>query len=288
MSVPPSFGDIGKSASDLFKKGYTYGQVKFEGATAAKNGCEFKTVMTSEGSRVSGSLEAKQKVNKHGLTLTGKWNTENSINLNVAAENNFLDGLKVAVDATFAPHDGRRSVNTKVTYKRPHFQSVTALNVDAAGTSVSCEDTFSYENVVGGFSAGYNTTTGKLGSHKLAVGYASSDFGVSAGVGNFVADRGMDVSGSLYHRVNSRLHVGAMARHVVGAADATSLELATKYSCQYGSTLQAKVNNRANLGVSYAVEVRPGVKLTLSSLVDTLHLDQPNHRLGLGIDLNGK
>ncbi|XP_065192042.1 voltage-dependent anion-selective channel protein 2-like [Sycon ciliatum] len=288
MSTPPCFSDIGKNASDLFKKGYSHGQVKLEASSQAKNGCEFKAITTSEGSRISGSLETKQRVSKYGLTLTGKWNTDNAFNVNVAVENQFVDGLKLTLDSTIAPHTSRKSNKAKAAYKRPHFNGAASVNVDAKGTTLSVEDVFSYEKVVGGFSTSYNVTNGQLGNHSIQLGYESSDFACAAGVSNFTRDQGMEITGSLFHKVCSKLHAGAQARHVAGVADSSSIEIATKYASDPSSTLQAKVNTRGLLGLSYAVNMRKGVKITLSSLVDAVHLDQPNHRLGVSIDLSGK
>ena len=288
MSIPPAFGDIGKSASDLFKKGYTLGQVKLEASSVARNGCEFKAVTASGDSRVSGSLEAKQKVPKYGMTATGKWNTDNAFNLNIAVENKFVDGLKVTFDSTVQPHAGRRTANTKATYKRPHVQATAALNMDGSNTEVRMEDVFCYEKFIGGVGATYNLTAGSLGAHSVSLAYDAADFGVSAGVSNF-AKNNMSFSGSLFHRVSSSLQAGAQIRHTPSASEPTSLDIGTKYACSASaSSLQAKVNSRGILGLSYGVDVRSGVKLTLSTSIDALHLDQPKHQLGLGIDLSSK
>ena len=44
MAVPPSYADLGKSAKDIFNKGYGFGVVKLDLKTKSQNGVmEFNT-----------------------------------------------------------------------------------------------------------------------------------------------------------------------------------------------------------------------------------------------------
>lgn len=47
---------------------------------------------------------------------------------------------------------------------------------------------------------------------------------------------------------------------------------------------QAKVNNQGQVGVSYSQNVRDGVKLTLSTLVEGRNLNAGGHKLGVALD----
>uniref|UniRef100_A0A8C4KYZ5 Non-selective voltage-gated ion channel VDAC1 n=1 Tax=Equus asinus asinus TaxID=83772 RepID=A0A8C4KYZ5_EQUAS len=46
MAVPPTYADLGKSARDVFTKGYGFGLIKLDLKTKSENGLEF----TSSGS----------------------------------------------------------------------------------------------------------------------------------------------------------------------------------------------------------------------------------------------
>merc|ERR1712098_203854 len=120
---PPSYSDIGKQARDVFGKGYHFGLVKLEVKSKTSSGVEFTAGgnTTTEGCKVSGSLETKYKIKEHGLSLTEKWTTDNSLNTTVDYDK-LLPGLKLTVDSSFKPDSGDKSgkfilsTNTKSSY----------------------------------------------------------------------------------------------------------------------------------------------------------------------------
>ena len=50
------------------------------------------------------------------------------------------------------------------------------------------------------------------------------------------------------------------------------------------SSFQTKVNNLGQVGISYSQNVRDGVKLTLSTLVDGRNINAGGHKLGVALD----
>lgn len=48
--------------------------------------------------------------------------------------------------------------------------------------------------------------------------------------------------------------------------------------------LQAKVNNQGQIGLSYQQDLRSGVKLTLSGLVEGRNINAGGHKLGVSLD----
>lgn len=76
--------------------------------TRTNSGVEFTTNGSSnhENAKVGGSLETKYKVNKHKLTFTEKWTTDNVLATEVSVEDQLAKGLKVTLDTTFAPQSG--------------------------------------------------------------------------------------------------------------------------------------------------------------------------------------
>merc|ERR1719397_1358082 len=86
--APPSYSDIGKQARDVFGKGYHFGLVKLEVKSKTSSGVEFTAGgnTTTDGGKVTGSLETKYKIKEHGLSLTEKWTTDNSLNTTVDYE----------------------------------------------------------------------------------------------------------------------------------------------------------------------------------------------------------
>jgi len=79
--APPTYGDLGKNARDVFGKGYHFGLMKLELKSKTASGIEFVSGGTSnvDSGKVSGNLETKYKFKDHGLTFTEKWNTDNQV-----------------------------------------------------------------------------------------------------------------------------------------------------------------------------------------------------------------
>ena len=116
--APPSYSDIGKSARDVFGKGYHFGLVKLEVKSKSASGLEFTAGgnTTTDGGKVSGSLETKMACKDHGLKLTEKWNTDNSVNATVDYEK-LMPGLKLTLDGSFQPNTGDKAGKLKTEYK---------------------------------------------------------------------------------------------------------------------------------------------------------------------------
>ena len=47
---------------------------------------------------------------------------------------------------------------------------------------------------------------------------------------------------------------------------------------------QAKVNNQGQVGMSYSQDLRTGVKLTMSGLVEGRNIQAGGHKFGLALD----
>ena len=62
-TIPPGYGDLGKSARDLFSKGYNYGKHNLEVKTKSTTGIEFKATANSnhDSGKFGGNLETKYK-----------------------------------------------------------------------------------------------------------------------------------------------------------------------------------------------------------------------------------
>jgi hypothetical protein len=106
--APPQYADLGKTARDLFNKGYNYGTVKLDVKTRTKNQIDFN--MTGEHNtdvqKSLGTLEAKYKAPAHGITFVEKWNTDNILKCELTVEDTLLKGLKLSLDSSFAPASG--------------------------------------------------------------------------------------------------------------------------------------------------------------------------------------
>jgi len=141
--APPQYGDLGKSAKDLFNKGYSkkkfffyffkinlssrffkfklcytfckdYGTVKLDVKTKTQNGIDFN--LTGEHNtdiqKSLGTLEAKYFNKANGLTFVEKWNTDNILKSELTLEDNLVKGLKLVLDTSYAPASGLVTIKT--------------------------------------------------------------------------------------------------------------------------------------------------------------------------------
>lgn len=72
MAVPSVYADLGKSARDVFTKGYGFGLIKLDLKTKSENALEFTSsgLANMETTKVMGSLETKYWWTEYGRSFT--------------------------------------------------------------------------------------------------------------------------------------------------------------------------------------------------------------------------
>ncbi|XP_062398881.1 voltage-dependent anion-selective channel protein 3 isoform X2 [Sardina pilchardus] len=282
MAVPPSYSDLGKSAKDIFSKGYGYGTVKLDLKTKAQSGVEFSTGGSSavDTGKASGSLETKYKVSELGLTFNQKWNTDNTLTTEVSMEDQLAKGLKLALDTSFVPNTGKKSAKLKTGYKRDFVNVGCDLDFDMAGPTVHAAAVLGYEGWLAGYQMAFDTAKSKLAQNNFALGYKAGDFQLHTNVND-----GTEFGGSIYQKVNDHLETAVNLAWTAGSNN-TRFGIGAKYQLDKNSTISAKVNNASLIGVGYTQSLRPGVKLTLSALVDGKNFSAGGHKAGLGFELD--
>ncbi|XP_002167561.1 voltage-dependent anion-selective channel protein 2 [Hydra vulgaris] len=278
--APQKFDDLGKEARDLIQKNFHFGVFKLEAKTKAKNGVEF----TAEGSHttdtgnVAGSLETKFKYADYGLTFSEKWSTDNVIATTISIDNKIAQGVKVDFDTTFAPVTGKKSAKVKSAYAHENLHATTDIDFDFAGPTVHGSAVFAYKGFHAGYQASFNSANSKLTSNNVCLAYKNGDLVIHSGV----ADASKFV-GSVHHQINEQLAAAALLRWTSGQ-NATSFTVAAKYDIDKDTFLKTKINNDLHLGLSYVQKLRPGVQLTLSSLINAKSFEQGGHKLGLSLN----
>ncbi|XP_034026610.1 voltage-dependent anion-selective channel protein 3 isoform X2 [Thalassophryne amazonica] len=281
MAVPPSYSDLGKSAKDIFKKGYGYGILKLDLKTTSQSGVEFTTSGSNkiDMGRSGGHLEVKYKLKDLGLTLNQKWNTDNTLITEVTMEDQLAAGLKLGVDTSFVPSTGKKSAKLKTAYKCDYVNVGCDLAFDMAGPTVHTAAVLGYKGWLAGYQMAFDTAKSKLTQNNFALGYKAADFQLHT---NF--NDGTEFGGSVYQKVNSDLETAVNLAWTAGSNN-THFEIGAKYQLAKDSSLSTKVNNACLVGLGYTHTLRPGVKLTLSSLIDGKNIKAGGHRVGVGFDL---
>lgn len=279
--APPQYADLGKSAKDLFNKGYNYGTVKLDVKTKTKNQIDFNLTgeHNNDVQKTLGTLEAKYKSPAHGLTFTEKWNTDNILKSELTVEDQILKGLKVGLDTTYSPANGKKSGVLKTAYKHDKFLLNTDVDLDLAGPVIHNSLVVGHLGWLLGLQATFDTAKSQLTRNNFAIGYSANDFTLHTNVND-----GTEVGGSIYQRVNDQLEMG-VSLSWSSVNNVTRFALASKYTLDKYSNVQAKVNNLSQIGFSYTQQLRDGVKLVLSALVDGKNINGGGHKLGLGFEL---
>ncbi|KAL7844752.1 hypothetical protein SRHO_G00232910 [Serrasalmus rhombeus] len=280
MAVPPTYVDLGKSAKDVFTKGYGFGLIKLDLKTKSENGLEFKSTgsANTETSKVSGALETKYKWAEHGLTFTEKWNTDNTLGTEITLEDQLAKGLKLTFDSSFSPNTGKKSGKIKSGYKREHINLGCDVHYDINGTAVHGAVVVGYEGWLAGYQMTFEAGKNRVTQSNFAVGYKTDEFQLHTNVND-----GTEFGGSIYQKVNDKLETAVNLAWTAGNSN-TRFGIAAKYQIDADASFSAKVNNSSLVGLGYTQTLKPGVKLTLSALLDGKNINAGGHKLGLGLE----
>lgn len=281
MAVPPAYADLGKSARDIFSKGYGFGFAKLDVSTKTDAGVEFnlKGASSHDSGKVDGSLEMKYAWKDYGLSFKEKWNTDNNLCAEVSIEDQIAQGLKLTFDTSFAPNTGKKTGQIKTGYKRDYVNLNADVDFEFAGPTVNGAAVIGYEGWLAGYQFAFDSSKSKLTKNNFALGYKSGDFQLHACVND-----GADFTGSVYQRISDKLETAINLGWSSGT-NVTCFAAGAKYTVDQDSSFSAKVSNTSQIGLGYSHNLRDGVKLTLSSLIDGKNLNQGGHKLGLGLEL---
>lgn len=278
--APPVYADLGKSARDVFGKGYHFSLLKLEAKTKTSTGVEFTSGGFSnlDSGKVLGSLETKYKVSDYGLTFTERWNTDNTLGTEVSIQDQIAKGLKVTFDTTFAPHTGKKTGILKSEFK--HESAAINADVDlCGGPTVHASAVCGYLGWLAGYQASFDMSKSQLTRNNFSIAYVAKDFALHTNIND-----GQDFGGSLYQKVNSDLETGVQMAWNAGS-NATRFSLGCKYQLDCDSSVRAKIDNSSQLGLGYQQKLRPGVTVTLSTLIDMKNFNQGGHKLGLALEM---
>ncbi|KAM3868585.1 non-selective voltage-gated ion channel VDAC1 isoform 2-T2 [Diretmus argenteus] len=298
MAVPPTYVDLGKSARDVFTKGYGFGVIKLDLKTKSENGLEFTSTgsANTETSKVAGSLETKYKWAEHGLTFTEKWNTDNTLGTEITLEDQMAKGLKLTFDSSFSPNTGfpppkliflsnvlsssvrKKSGKIKTGYKRDHINIGCDVDYDINGTAIHGAGVVGYEGWLAGYQMTFEAGRNRITQSNFAVGFKTDEFQLHTNVND-----GTEFGGSIYQKVNDQLETAVNLAWTAGNSN-TRFGIAAKYQIDADAAFSAKVNNSSLVGLGYTQTLKPGIKLTLSALLDGKNINAGGHKLGLGLE----
>jgi len=279
MAVPPSYADLGKAARDLFNKGYNYGTYKLD--VTQKSASGFKVKVSGKNShadnKVDGGLEATTELKEHGLKFVLKGSSGNTVGTDITLENQLAKGLKLELNTTFEPHTGKKTGKVKSAYKKEGLNA--NCDVDLAGPVIHGAGVLGYKGCLFGYQMAFDAAKSALTKNNLSFGYLGPDF-----TANLAVDGGNQFNGSYHHKVSCCLEAGAIISWNA-TSNAGVLSLGTSYQLDKDGKIRAKISNNMQIGLSYERKLRPGVTLTLSSLLEGKSFNAGGHKIGLGLEM---
>lgn len=278
--APPLFVDLGRSARDVFFKGYNFGFVKSD--TTTKSGdIEFKTNVAHslQTGKLAGAVDLKYKIPQHGTTITERWNTDNVINMELLIDNKIMKGLKLVLDTSYAPFIGKRTGKVRAEYRHDKATLSGELKSDGlAGPVMTGAAVFSYNNMHFGYQTGYDPTKGNVTHNHFGAALDVGDFSFHSYVQNAA-----EFGGSVCHKVNKELELAANMSWISGE-QTTRFGVAAKYDLDRDTVVRAKVNNASQMAVALTHALKPNFKITVSAAVNMQNLTDGSHKLGLGVE----
>lgn len=279
---PPLFNELGKSAKDVFNKGYTFDTFKLDVKTKVPNGCEFNCggVSHFDSGKVLGTLESKYKLKEYGLNLSEKWSTSNILVTEVSLQDLFK-GAKFAAESSFAPQTGDKSLKLKTEFKNDILAVNSEADFKTATPVVNLAGVLGYRGWLTGVQLKFDCKDTKLKSNHLALGYSMDDFVLHTSVID-----GKQFSGYMYRKVEKNLEAGVELAWSSESSNESKLGVGCKYSLDSNTSVRAKVNNATQIGLGFSQKINDGITFTLSALIEGKTFNQGGHKIGMGLEFD--
>lgn len=279
--APPTYGDLGKSARDVFGKGFHFGVLKLEVKTKTNSDVEFKSgaVSSVDSGKMTCDLETKYKFKEYGITFTEKWNTDNNLSTTVDVQDQLVKGLKLTFDSTFSPATGAKKGLVKTEFKHDAVTVNADVDLNLGGPLVNASAVIGHNGWLAGYQMAFDSAKSRITKNNFGIGYSTGDFVLHTNIND-----GQVFGGSLYQKVNYNLETG-VSLGWTSSSNATTFGIGCKYNLDRDASVRAKINNSSQLGLSYQQRLRPGITLTLSTLIDGKNFNQGGHKLGLGLEM---
>ncbi|XP_065219159.1 voltage-dependent anion-selective channel-like [Planococcus citri] len=282
VSPPPFYDDLGKSAKDLFSKGYNFDTVKLNVKTKAPTGSEFNFGGTShiDSGKFLGTIQGTNRNEKYGINNTARWNTCNTLSTETSCD--FFKGAKLSLESTWyslQTLDDRIS-KVRAEYRNNHLALRTDVDYKTGPALhlISASGVFQYDGWFIGLLSKFDTKGSKLKSANLAFGCNFKEYAIHSKM----SDQEL-YNCNIYHRMNPFLETG-VEFSCPKENDDTKFGICCKYTWDRDTTVRAKVNNSSQIGLSFAHKLKDGITITLSALISGKNFNQGGHKIGLGIE----
>lgn len=270
--APPSFKDLGKKASDLFKKQYDY-----------KN--EFKIVSKADGVKLeNGGVLKKSLVGYTKANWTDQYLGDIEVEAHSCGLAKGQFKLKKVADVADIIVAGAAcgSVSVEAAASQSNFnaQAKVSHNVNKGSTSVAASAVLGYDNVSVGGSLSLDAS-GSLKDYNVGAQYAQKDL-IAALV---TSNKGDDITVSYFQNYSSSTSLGASM--LVKPEDGSRLyTLGTEHKLDGSTSVKAKATSGGIVGTSIThILANPAMKVQVSAEFDAAGADITKaQKFGIGLN----
>ncbi|KAJ8779220.1 hypothetical protein J1605_000097 [Eschrichtius robustus] len=180
---------------------------------------------------------------------------------------------------------GKGSGNLETKYKICNYgltftQSLGSnFDIDFPGPTIYGWAVLAFEGWLAGHQMSFDTAKSKLSQNNFALGYKAADFQLHTHVND-----GTEFVGSIYQKVNEKIETSINLAWMAGSTN-SHFGIAAKYKLDCRTSLSAKVNNASLIGLGHTQTLRPGLKLTLSAIINGKNFNAGGHKVRLGFEL---
>jgi len=284
-SAPVKFSELTKSTKDLLEKHFPAGVVELEVNTTASNGVKFTAtgVHDEKVTGIEAELKAKYTNKANGLCMTNKWTSQNVLGVELDLCDSIVDGLKLGVNSQFFLLRNSVAVRVNGGYRRDWLNMNASLDV-FGGPTVSADAVVKVQGLFAGVDVTYDVPTNQLSKYDVAVGMNHNEYSLAV-----MAKKQLSVfSASVFHRARPDLLTGCTATWDKGAkASNVVFDFGSQYHLDRDAFVKGKIDSNGRIGLSYTQNLRSFLKVTLGCLIDSKHLGQNSHKLGLSVTFDG-
>lgn len=276
--APPKFDDLGKSASDLFKKGFEHGNVKLEVKSSSGTGVNFTTKGTHNlaKSSISGSMEGEFKNIFEGIDIKKTINTHGGTDIEISKMINNVGKATI----TGSLNNDQISGLTLGKFKQNYTRNNLNLNFNSTLTAtpvLNLDAVYAHNNINAGFAVSFDSSKNNIKSNNLGLSFKQNNIEAT-----FKSSLKNDLNALILNKISPSRALAAQINYDGNV----SMSLALKDTgCKHG-TAQAKINDKGILGFSYITKFDSGLEGTFSSNLDCKNLQSGGHTLGAGFKFN--
>lgn len=262
--APPKYDDLGKTASDLFKKGFEHGNIKCEIKSKANNN-DFITKGTHNLDKKSVTAEVEHSIKnicegvdyKHTFKTSGVTDWE----LNKLIKN----AGKCTVSGSLS-NDGYSNMNInkiKQNYTKNNL-NVNLTSSFATKPLVNLDAVYNFDKINAGFSVGYDVGKSELKSSSLGASYTQGNLEITGKTQCLKNEYNL----LILNKAASDRTLAAQINY----SGKISMALAGKFTgCKHG-TSQIKVDQDGILSNSFTTKLFGGCDATFSANMDLKNL----------------